>query len=56
MGKTMLNDIVLVMQDIYFFVKFGLVLIYIFKVYRKKSFRYFPWQTPTIHKMGRERK
>ena len=35
--KTMLNDIVLVMQGFYFFVKFGLVLIYILKVYRKKS-------------------
>ena len=32
----MLNDIVLVMQGFYFFVKFGLVLIYILKVYRKK--------------------
>ena len=35
--KTRLNDIVLVMQGFYFFVKFGLVLIYILKVYRKKS-------------------
>ena len=33
----MLNDILLVMQGIYFFVKFGLV-IYILRVYRKKSF------------------
>ena len=32
----MLNDIVLVMQGIYFFVKFGLVLI-ISRLYRKKS-------------------
>ena len=32
-----LNDIVLVMQAFYFLVKFGLVLIYILKVYRKKS-------------------
>ena len=37
MIKTRLNDIVLVMQGFYFFVKFGLVLIYILKVYRKKS-------------------
>ena len=37
MRKTALNDIVLVMQGFYFFVKFGLVLIYILKVYRKKS-------------------
>ena len=37
MRKTTLNDIVLVMQGFYFFVKFGLVLIYILKVYRKKS-------------------
>ena len=36
MRKTRLNDIVLVMQGFYFFVKFGLVLIYILKVYRKK--------------------
>ena len=32
-----LNDIVLVMQAFYFLVKFGLVLIYILNVYRKKS-------------------
>ena len=34
--KTKFNNIVLVMQGFYFFVKFGLVLIYILKVYRKK--------------------
>ena len=37
MRKTRLNDIVLVMQGFYIFAKFGLVLIYILKVYRKKS-------------------
>ena len=35
--KTKLNDVVLVMQGVFFFVKFGLILIYILKVYRKKS-------------------
>ena len=35
--KIRLNDIALVMQGFYFFVKFGLALIYILKVYRKKS-------------------
>ena len=35
--KTRLNDIVPVMQALTFFVKFDLVLIYILKVYRRKS-------------------
>ena len=41
MGKTMLNDIVLVMQDIYFFVKFGLVLIYNLRFIAKNPFVIF---------------
>ena len=35
--KWKLNEIVSTMQGFYFLVKFGLVLIYILKVYRKKS-------------------
>ena len=37
MRKTRLNDIVLVMQSFYFFVKFSFVLMYILKVYCRKS-------------------
>ena len=36
-NKLRLNEIVSAMQVFYFLVKFGLVLIYILKVYGKKS-------------------
>ena len=36
-NKLRLNDIASAMQGFYFLVKFGLVLIYILKNYRKKS-------------------
>ena len=36
-SKLKVNEIASVMQDFYFLVKFGLALIFILKVYRKKS-------------------
>ena len=36
-NKLRLNEIASAIQDFYFLVNFGLVLIYILKVYRKKS-------------------